>query len=125
MQEAECLLDLAHAKRDIQKAAKRLADTRLKESRLRARLHQLQAQEATRLWGDAEVDVGRMNLVIERSGYRMYPTPSQAVARCKSERAFSLLHHSILLMMFYIAVDDIVHGDVARRSRESFAAQLD
>lgn len=81
LEEAECLVELAHAKRDSQRAAKRLATIRLRESRIRTRLHLLQAQEATRVWGDAEVDVGRIILMIERSGYLVHPSPSQALQK--------------------------------------------
>lgn len=79
LEEAECLLDLAHAKRDSQRAAKHLADTRLRESKLHTRLHLLQAKKATQVWGDAEVDVGCMSLTIERSGFLVYPSPAKAL----------------------------------------------
>lgn len=118
LEEAECLLDLACAKRDSQWAAKRLATVRLRESWLRTKLHLLQAREATRVWGDAEVDVGCISLMIEQSGYLVHPSPSQALQ--------TYYKHGMLFMaMSWCILTGFYAGNITSTSMDCLTARLD
>lgn len=119
LEEAECLLNLAHAKRDSQRAAKRLADTRLRESKLHTKLHLLQAKQATRVWVDAEVDVGRMSLAIETSGLLVFPSPAESLQIYGSHGTLFILPSLPNLICLY------VDGAGSSGSCKSLTAQLD
>lgn len=79
--EARCLLDIARASRDICCAKKRLADAILKETTLRVQYYTIQAVNAARGLEDAELDVGRISLVVQNSGHDSYPTPLEAASQ--------------------------------------------
>ena len=59
LEEAECLLGIAQAQRDIRSAEKHLVDCRLKEVGERARLYRIQAAKARKGVDEARKDVGR------------------------------------------------------------------
>jgi len=69
LEEANCLLGVAHAMRDVCRATKRLADYRVKETLLRAELYQLHATKAEQQLRVAEMDVGRARLVVRKGGF--------------------------------------------------------
>ena len=81
IEEAECLLSLAHAERDLQHAEKRLADVRVKECKLRVQMYSLQAKKAAKRLGDTELEIGRVSLVIRRRHLVVRPTATKALRR--------------------------------------------
>lgn len=81
VEEAQCLLSLAHAERDLQHAEKRLADVRVKQCKLRVRMYSLQAKKAAKRLGEAELEVGRVSLDIRRRHLVVHPTATKALRR--------------------------------------------
>lgn len=81
LEEADCLMNLAYAERDIHDISKKLSRKRALECRLRANLYELQARRAEAEIGEADLDIGRTSLAIRNKGYFVYPTPSLAIKR--------------------------------------------
>ena len=79
IKEAECLLSLAHAERDLQHAEKRLADVRVKECKLHVQMYSLQAKKAAKRLGDTKLEIGRVSLVIRRRHLVVHPTATKAL----------------------------------------------
>jgi hypothetical protein len=86
LEEAKCLLGVAHATRDVCRAIKRLADYRVKETLLRAELYQLHATKAEQQLRVAEMDVGRARLVVRKGGFFRSSMSGPSSRRVKHNR---------------------------------------
>jgi|SRR5882762_1092072 hypothetical protein len=86
MEEANCLLGVAHATRDVCRATKRLADYRVKETLLRAELYRLHATKAEQQLRVAEMDVGRTRLMVRKGGFLPFMSASPSPHRVRRNR---------------------------------------
>lgn len=68
LEEAQCILKIAHAEREVCLAEKNLADSRVKETVLRTKLYRIQARLAHQKVIAANLNVGKVLGVIRRSG---------------------------------------------------------
>jgi hypothetical protein len=94
LDEANCLLGVAHAARDVCRTAKRLADYQVKETLLRAELYRFQAAKAEQQLRVAEMDVGRARLVLREGGFfRPSRSASPSPPRVRHRRSKSRLEY--------------------------------
>jgi hypothetical protein len=94
LDEANCLLRVAHAARDVCRTAKRLADYQVKETLLRAELYRFQAAKAEQQLRVAEMDVGRARLVLREGGFfRPSRSASPSPPRVRHRRSKSRLEY--------------------------------
>jgi hypothetical protein len=87
LEEANCLLGVAHAARDVCRTAKRLADYQVKETLLRAELYRLHAAKAEQQLRVAEMDVGRARLVVRKGGFRLSTSASPSPPRVRHKHS--------------------------------------
>lgn len=108
MEEATCLLNLAHASRGIEESRRNLARQRAKEYRCLAQLYELQARNANGRLSDADLDIGRATSAVRHSGSFTLPSPAMALRRYGSTRGtmiyHTLAHLLIVLKDFAIAI---------------------
>jgi hypothetical protein len=64
LEEAECLLRLAYARKDIRRTQKMLINSRLKETHVRTQLLRIRAVKAGEKLFNAHLDVGRARLEV-------------------------------------------------------------
>jgi hypothetical protein len=83
--EANCLLGVTHAARDVCRTAKRLANYQVKEALLRAELYRLHAIKAEQQLRVAEMDVGRARLMVRKGGF-FRPSMSAGRSPCRVKR---------------------------------------
>jgi hypothetical protein len=79
VEEAECLLEIAHARRDAFRAQKMFADYRIKETLIRVQLYQIRAAKAGKRLFEAHLDVGRARICVgkarKEANSRRVPSP--------------------------------------------------
>ncbi|KAF7982862.1 hypothetical protein HWV62_25084 [Athelia sp. TMB] len=81
LEEANCLMHLAHTKRAIYATTKKLSKKRAQEYKLRAHLYELQARRADVKLGEADLDIGRASFAVRNSGHFIHPSPRLALKR--------------------------------------------
>ncbi|KAG1864963.1 hypothetical protein DFJ58DRAFT_838706 [Suillus subalutaceus] len=75
--EANLVLDLVRAKRQVYLAQKTLADCIIRENEVLANLLRYQAEEAEKRLEDADVGLGCMRIAFKKNGWSHFPHPTQ------------------------------------------------
>ena len=70
MAEADCIVEMAQAERDVRIVEKKLAQSRVKEAQIRVRLYKIQAAMASRLVQITDSQVGQA--IAGRENYAKY-----------------------------------------------------
>ena len=70
MAEADCIVEMAQAERDVRLVEEKLARTRVKEAEIRVRLYKIQAAMASRLVQITDSQVGQA--IAGRENYAKY-----------------------------------------------------
>jgi hypothetical protein len=73
MKEAECLLRIAHARKDIRRAQKMLIDSRLKETLMQTQLLRIRVAKAGERLFDAHLDAGHARLEVCKARKELKP----------------------------------------------------
>lgn len=81
LEEATCLLNLAHTSHSIQETWRKLARQRAKECRYLAQLYELQATYANEQVSEADLDIGRTTSAVRHSDSFALPSPASALRR--------------------------------------------
>lgn len=130
LEEARCILNVAHAERDVCLAEKNLADSRVRETLLRAKLYRMQAKLAHRKLMAANLNVGKVLGVIRRSGQSRALKVGTREARPRVQKSNGEFIFSIpiiyrLMSSFY---SDMYYVDISSGSRvnqDRIAVNLD
>ncbi|KAF7975803.1 hypothetical protein HWV62_8485 [Athelia sp. TMB] len=97
LEEAKCIMSLAHVTRDTHAMAFRLSKKRAQECKLRAQIYELQARKTEARLEEADLDVGRASWTLRRRGYNVHSSPQLAIQQYGSAGSgpskFSLPFH--------------------------------
>ncbi|KAF7975992.1 hypothetical protein HWV62_8154 [Athelia sp. TMB] len=94
LEEAACILNLAHTSRNIKETQRKLARQHAKECRYLARLYELQAGCADAWLGEADLDVGQVTSAVRHNGTFAPPSPAMALRRHRSQEGLHRTHRS-------------------------------